>query len=229
MHNIMKKGIKTFALLISACLLTACGGGVEVHEVDKSYSTDTILVDAKIPKISGLSSQSLQESVNEEYETIIMHLLEDFSKDAKGTGDNSTFTVATNCHYNKNGFFSAVTQVDVCKRSAHKSSSRIIKNIDTQKCAEVRLSELFSDDAYIDMINARLDECIKKNPEKYADLWEKPSITPEQKYYIDGGNLVLFYSPYELSYYERGFVEIPLSLSDMSGYLKPEYRVLSGN
>ncbi len=229
MHNIMKKGIIIATLAASACFLSACGSGVVVHEVDKSYSTDTILVDAKIPKLSGLSSQSLQESVNREYEKKIMHLLEDFTKDAKSTGDLSTFTVTTTCYHNQNGFFSAVTQVDMCKRSAHKSSNRIVKNIDTQKCVEVALSELFEDDAYIDMINARIDEHIKANPDKYADLWEKPSITPEQKYYIDGGNLVLFYSPYELSYYERGFVEIPLSLADMSGYLKQEYRTLAGD
>ena len=77
------------------------------------------------------------------------------------------------------------------------------------------------------MLNSRIGEVLEKERDRYSDLWQKPTISQNQRYYIDGKNLVLFYPPYELSYYERGFVEIPLSLSDMSGYLKPEYRKLA--
>ncbi|MBO5059283.1 MAG: DUF3298 domain-containing protein [Clostridia bacterium] len=226
MHNFIKAIAP--ALLI-AVLLASCGNGVQLHSVDKSYSTDTIFADAKIPQLSGLSSESLQDSVNEEYEKTITELLNNFSKEAKNTGDQSTFTVTTTQHLNANGFFSVVTQVDSCTHSAHKNSFRITKNIDTAACVEVRLSDLFSDDSYIDMINSRLEEEIKQNPDKYSDLWEKPKLSENQKFYINEKNLVLFYPPYELSYYERGFVEIPLSLADMSGYLKSDYQRLAGN
>ena len=50
-----------------------------------------------------------------------------------------------------------------------------------------------------------------------------------EQFYLNGKNIVIVYPPYELSYYERGFVEIPLDLESMSGYLKPEYRCLAGN
>lgn len=225
MYNIVKK-LPVLALLL---LVTACGRGVQMESIDKSYSTETVEVDAKIPQLSGLSSESLEASVNSEYEKTVMSLLGDFKKQAEKTGDKSTFTVTTTEHYNKEGFFSAVTQVDLCAKTAHKNSYRITKNIDTQKCAEVGLSDLFDGDGYIDMINARLEAAVKENSDRYAGLWEKPRLSENQDFYITENNLVVYYSPYKLSYYERGFVEIPLSLSDMSGYLKEEYRHLAKN
>ena len=221
------KTLKIVIISAFICALAACGKGVEIHTVDKSYTTGTVSSNAKIPQISGLSSENLQESVNDEYEKTVSELLADFSEASKKTGDRSIFETNTAVHYNSKDFFSAVTQIDSSTGKNRKNSYRITKNIDTKECIEVKLSDLFSDEAYIDMLNSRIDEVLEEEAEKYCDLWQKPAISQNQRYYIDGKNLVLFYPPYELSYYERGFVEIPLSLSDMSGYLKPEYRKLA--
>lgn len=218
-----------FAILALSLLFTGCGGGVKLTEIDKSYSTDTSCAEVKIPQLGGLSSKELQKTVNEEYAASIGELLDNFSESAKNTGDRSEFETETTVHCNENGLFSAVTEVEASVRSAYKNSFRITKNIDTRQCIELELSDLFADDAYIDMLNSRIDEEIKTNSDKYTDLWAKPCVSPNQRFYVNSKYLVLFYPPYELSYYERGFVEIPLSLSDMSGYLKPEYRALSGN
>ena len=60
MYNFVKK-LPLFALVL---LLSACGGKVEVGNVDKSYTTETVTVDAKIPKLSGLSDENLQDAIN---------------------------------------------------------------------------------------------------------------------------------------------------------------------
>lgn len=225
MHNIIKK-LPVLALVL---LLASCGNGVQVDSVDKSFQTETVMVDAKIPKLSGLGSESLEEAVNEDYEKTITSYLADFKKQASKTGDRSTFMVTTTEHYNSGGFFSAVTQIDSFASESHKNSFRITKNIDTKKCTELSLADLFDGDVYIDMINARLEEAVMQNSEKYQGLWEKPRLSENQDFYISSDCLVLYYLPYKLSYYERGFVEIPLPLSDMSGYLKEEYRHLADN
>ena len=183
-------------------------------------------MDAKIPRLTGFSDKAFQERINEEYEEIIEDLLEEFSENAKETGDSSTFSVVTTEYCNENGFFSAITEIESCTRNANRMLHRIGKNIDTGLCREIPLSELFADDTYIDMLNARLSETVSANPERYSGLWAQPKLCESQDYYINEGTLVLYYPPYELSYYERGFVEIPLTLADMSGYLKPEYRKL---
>ena len=223
MYNLVKK--LTIPALVF--LLASCGSGVQVDSIDKSYTTETIMVDAKIPKLSGLSSESLEETVNADYEKTIASLLSDFKKQAAKTGDKSTFSVTTTEHHNSGGFFSAVTQIDSFASESHKNSFRITKNIDTKKCAELSLSDLFDGDDYIDMLNARLEDAVSENSERYQGLWEKPRLCENQDFYISQGFLVVYYLPYKLSYYERGFVEIPLSISDMSGYLKEEYRYLA--
>ena len=43
-------------------LLVACSPTVKVSNIDKSYTTETVTVDAKIPQISGLSDESLSEA-----------------------------------------------------------------------------------------------------------------------------------------------------------------------
>ena len=211
MHNFIKK-LPLFALVF---LLASCGGTVQVGNVDKSYSTETVTVDAKIPKLSGFSDESFQDAINREYESTISAILEDFKKQAAKTGDESTFSVTTTEHYNDGKFFSAVTQVDYCAQNSRKNSFRITKNIDTEKCVEVSLSELFEGDEYIDMINSRLDAYVSENSDKYAGLWEKPGLLENQEYYITDESLVLCYPPYKLS--------------DMSGYLKEEYRNLANS
>lgn len=223
MYNIVKK----LSVLMLMMFLASCGSGIQVDSVDKSYETETVTVDAKIPKLSGLSSESLAEAVNKEYEKTITSHLEDFKKQASKTGDRSTFVVTTTEHHNSDGFFSAVTQIDSFASESHKNSFRITKNIDTKKCVELSLSDIFDGEEYIDMLNARLGEAVTDNKEKYQGLWEKPRLSENQDFYISSGFLVVYYLPYKLSYYERGFVEIPLSLDDMSGYLKEEYRHLA--
>ena len=222
MHNFIKK-LPVFAVVV---LLASCSS-VQVDTIDKSYQTETVTVDAKIPKITGLSDESFEEAVNGDYEKTINAYLTDFKKQASKTGDQSTFAVTTTEHYNSGGIFSAVTQVDSFASQTHKNSFRITKNIDTKKCVELSLSDLFSGDEYIDMMNARLSDAVSENSERYQGLWEKPRLTENQDFYIEPDRLVVYYLPYKLSYYERGFVEIPLSLSDMSGYLKEEYRHLA--
>ena len=45
-------------------------------------------------------------------------------------------------------------------------------------------------------------------------------------FYIQDDDLVIFFQPYDLSYYARGFVEFRLDLEDLSGYMKEGYRRL---
>lgn len=223
MHNT----VKVFIALAAALALTACGEGIKLDAIDKSYSTDTIFADAHIPQLSGLGSAEAEEEINGEYREKIGGLLEEFSCVARESGDKSEFSVQTTPHLDRKGFYSVVTQVESAPAGSHRTLLRITNNIDTVKKERVPLSGLFSGEEYIDMLGARILEVVESNPDKYSGLWEKPKLTSGQEYYINESNLVLYYPPYELSYYERGYVEIPVPLSDISGYLKDEYRFLA--
>ena len=220
MHNFIKIGASAIMLV----LLCGCGKSVKIDTLDKSYSSETIVANVKIPQLKGLASNDLEISINDEIAAVTSELLDKFQEAAMQTGDQSLFDMTTSECFNKNGFLSFVTDYEYFARKAHKNNFRIVKNIDTKACTELSLSDIFDDDGYIDAINTLLADSVSAEPEKYADLWAKPKIMQNQGFYIDGKNLVLFYPPYELSYYERGFVEIPVPLEELFTYMKPQYR-----
>lgn len=229
MHNSIKASVffriaKAVLFSLLLLLLSACGKGVKITEIDKSYETESQLATVQIPQISGLASKDLENAVNDEFTTVTNELLNKFSEAAKKTGEKSRFEMQTTEYFNKNGLLSMVTDYEYFARKSHKSRFRIAKNIDTEGCIELSLSDLFEDDGYIDALNAMLFYAVAAEPEKYADLWAKPKIMQNQGFYIDGENLVLYYPPYELSYYERGFVEIPVPIEELLTYMRPEYR-----
>ncbi len=94
---------------------------------------------------------------------------------------------------------------------------------------EVKLADLFADDGYVSTLNRMINEEMEKHSEEYKDLWAKPEIktgTSDGFLYSRDDDLVIFFQPYDLSYYARGFVEFRLDLEDLSGYMKEEYRRL---
>ena len=220
MHNFIKISLAA----VCALLLSACGNGVKIDTIDNSYSSDTVTANIKIPQIKGLSSRDFENSINDEFSSVTEGLLKKWKPLAAETGEQSLFDMSTTAHFNRNGLLSLVTDYEYFARKAHKNSFRIAKNIDTSACCELSLSDLFDGDSYIDALNAMLTDAARAAPEKYADLWAKPKILQNQGFYIDGESLVLFYPPYELSYYERGFVEIPVPLEELLTYMKPQYR-----
>jgi len=92
---------------------------------------------------------------------------------------------------------------------------------------QIYLSDLFCDVGYKDAINRLIDELVTENPDEYNELWEKPEITDNHEYdfYFEDNSLVIFFQPYTLSYFAKGYITFPLKLSDLSGYMKEEYRV----
>lgn len=220
MHNFIKIG----AAAVLLTLLCGCKTAVKLDTIDKSYSSDTITANVKIPQLKGLASRDLEDLVNEEFVSTTTELLTKFQEAAKQTGEQSLFDMDTTLHFNKNGLLSMVTDYEYFARKAHKNKFRIVKNIDTSSCIELPLSALFDGDAYIDALNKLLSDAVANEPEKYSDIWAKPKILQNQGFYIDGENLTVFYPPYELSYYERGFVEIPVPLEELLTYMRSEYR-----
>lgn len=226
MHNFVKISVAA----CSAIVLCACTGSVKVNMSDKSYTTDNVCVNAQIPQLSGLGDREFQGKINMEYISSVGKRLDEFEKSAKKSAGNAELETSTTEYLNSNGFLSIVTQIDYSVRKTKKNSCRITKNIDVDECREVKLGDLFTDEGYIDIINALIDEEVSGNPDKYADLWQKPRVRSEQSFFIDGEHLVLYYPPYELSYYERGFVEISIDFEGLATCLKEEYkRCFSGS
>lgn len=219
MHN----SIKILILSAFLCTLFACAPKSCVEYIDKSYNTDTVSVTLQIPQLKGIDDKTFTQSVNRELEDTCLQFLTKFKESAKNLSFPAVFTAETK-EYETNGFLSIVTQLDYYTQKPHNNSFRITKNIDIKDNKCVLLKDIFEDDSYIDFINQSLLKIVTDNPDTYSDLWAKPLLSENQEYYISDGNLIVYYPPYELSYYSRGFVEFPIPLTELSGYMKDDYR-----
>lgn len=228
---------KIFCLCFTVIMLASCAaGGVSVNKSENKYETDYSEVTAETVKITGIADAEFEKSINEELQKQVDSELVAF--DSLAAENSSNVRMGNRCilniswdeRYNKNSFLSIVEEKYIYTGGAHGTTVRIPKNIDVSGGRIVQLADLFTDDGYITTLNRMINERMSEHSEEYQELWEKPEIKPEHQtdFYLDGDSLVIFFQPYELSYYARGFVEFPLPLDELAGYMKEEYRRLAG-
>lgn len=223
-------------LMITAVCLCGCSlDKIRIEKSIKEYEMDYSAVRAEVIQFSGMKNAEFEKSINSEIEQAVESDLIAFDSEASGSsdkvrmGNKCVFEVTWEEKYNKNDFISVVEEKYIYTGGAHGNTVRIPKNIDIAGEKEIKLADLFSDDGYTTTLNRLINEEIAEHGEKYKDLWAKPEIkdTHQTDFYISGDKLVIFFQPYDLSYYARGFVEFSLEIEDLSGYMKEEYRRLA--
>ena len=233
MYHTLTKRIPLFVSLFLIIIIAGCAGskpGVNISE--KKYETDTSSIEVQTPEFKNFPDSEFEEKLNTDYENKINSWLKDFSgKSSENTpsGEKCMFRLKQELKFNSGQILSLVGDIYIFTEGIHGSSSRITKNIDTQRSIELHLSDLFDDDSYPTAINREINDILEKNPDEYHDLWEKPVLSSihQEFFYLSNKGLVIFFPPYELSYYARGFVEFCIPYDELSGYLRPEYRTLS--
>ncbi len=224
-----------FASAAAACLCACAMTGVSVGTSVKEYETDISSVRAEVIRFSGMENKDFEEILNDDIERSVESDIVAFDSSAQENsgnvrmGNKSVLDIKWEEKYNKNSFISVVEEKYVYNGGAHGNTVRIPRNIDLASGQEIQLSDLFADDGYKDTLNRLIAEEVNDDPEEYSDLWAKPEIKDSHRtdFYIEDGDLVIFYQPYDLSYYARGFVEFKLDLEELSGYMKEEYRRLA--
>lgn len=230
-------GIKRL-LILGITVLSLCGCRLMSVRVDrevKTYETDLSSVSAELIQLKGMRNVEFENRLNEEIsnelqsEMVAFDSLAQESSENVRMGNKCVFEVSWEEEYNKNDFLSVVEEKYVYTGGAHGNTVRIPRNIDLAGETEVELKDLFTDSGYTTTLNRLINEELTKDSEEYADLWAKPEIKESHQtdFYIEDGYLVIFFQPYDLSYYARGFVEFRLELTELSGYMKEEYRRLA--
>lgn len=227
---IMKRLWVLFVMIIVSGCTPKDGYRTKISK--EEYETDYSTVYAEIIEFDGFSNREYQSELNLSIQKEVGEAIKKFDSLAQeGAADmpkgiKSALYLTQNVKRNKIGLISFVEEEYVYLGGAHGLTSWNPKTIDTE--AEnphvLELSELFVDEGYINEINRNIDLLIEKEPEKYSELWADPHINGDADFYLTDEDLVIFYPPYELSYYAKGFIEFPIRLSVISGYLKPEYR-----
>lgn len=225
---------KLFLLVVCAMLLCACSiNQIPKIEIEsKEYETEISSVYAETVQFAGFQNDEFERQLNENITRDINGALVSFdtmvseSTDNIRMGNRCVLEIKQFIKNNKNDFISVIEEHYVYTGGAHGSTAWYPRNIDLSAGKVISLSDLFNDDSYKNELDRQIDIILENNKEEYTDLWSHPKINSEENFYISDGKLVIFYPPYELSYYARGFVEFPIKLSDIEGYLKEEYKKL---
>lgn len=224
------KCVSCVAVAMMLIFIGGCGSqsGVKISFDTKEYITDTLDIKAEIPKFSGVPNHDFESRLNTEYENNINVWIEEFMnstlEDVK-----SEFYLKQNVKYNDCEFVSMVSEVYTFLGGAHGSTEWKTGNIDMRESKQVMLGDLFLPDSdYRTVLERIVQSMAESDKDKYGDLWEQPKISDKQEkdFYIQDGKLVIYYSPYELSYYAKGFVEFPIKLTDIQSYMKEDYKRL---
>ena len=237
MSYIIRKLKRICALLMTpAIFLSGCSGNgiysskILVEEQETDHST----VYAEIIEFTSLPDKDFRSDINETISNDVKSAIGEFdalSADAAGNlpqGVKTALNISQRIKRQSDGIISFITENYTYLGGAHGMTSWLPYTFDalSDKPKLLKLKDLFSDDGYIETINRMIDELVAEKPEEYSELWAEPHITEEdqRQFYLTDDDLVIFFPPYELSYYARGFVEFPLRLTELNGKLKEEFR-----
>lgn len=240
-YSLKNGGMRLKKVLASILVVILCGCSfndgygvtVKQEEQESDYST----VYAEIIEFRGIKNKEYQSQLNLSIEDNVwdaIHQFDSIAQEAQKTlpqGVKSSLYITQKLKRNTNDFISFIMEHYMFTGGAHGTIMWYPRTVDVtaQTPHDLTLDELFEVNDYIDKINAIIKQEVGENPDIYSELWEEPVVTKENenRFYLTQDELVIFFPPYELSYYAKGFIEFPIELKELSPYLTDKLKVHS--
>ncbi len=205
-------------------------GAITITERSVQATAEEAEVNMRIPMISGLQDQVLEEEINARF----MQKAEDFRREIiepyaeykasmeQYGGPVHPFQVFVDydVHYNLNGLLSISVSYYGFQGGAHGFTVRETLNLDVNTGKVLTLGDFFGqDENYKDIVSRKILEQIAASPEMYFE--EAPDtvakITGDQPFYIGDGQIVIYFAQYEIAPYAAGMPEFAVPLPHMPG------------
>ncbi len=238
-YSLRDGGMRLKKVLAGILSLILCGcsfnDGYSVTIKQEEQETDYSSVYAEIIEFRGIKNKEYQSqlnlSISDNTEDAI-HQFDSIAQEAQKTlpaGVKSSLYITQKVKRNTDDFISFIMEHYIFTGGAHGTTSWYPRTIDvtSDNPHDLNLGELFTVDDYLDKINAIIKMKVEDNPDIYSELWEEPIVTKENenRFYLTDESLVIFFPPYELSYYAKGFIEFPIELKELSPYLIDKLKV----
>ncbi len=202
----------------------------QANVVDKFYKSknDYLQIDVTIPQIECLANENKQKSIND----LIVKWTEDWINDVKYIADE----------YFKNGTpplnpYQLMSKYKVTNLQrvisfyidyyqytggAHGATTRKAYNIDEATGEILTLKDIFKKEYnFKDKIDSNIREQISKNPDIYFSGKDGfNGVDEKTKFYIEDGNLVIYYGEYEIAPYVTGIPEFHMPIDIFEGNFK---------
>ena len=205
--------------------------GLKVSSKNIEDSDETFQLQLSIPQLEGLQDQQLQDSINKAFENQALQFQEETFKDLdeyveaaeKQGWPIRAYNAMTSYRvtYSKNDLLSLYVDYYSYTGGAHGFTNRVSSNIDLKTGKELQLKDLFKAGVdYQKILNQEIKRQMQLEPDKYfpETLTQWPGISENQSCYIEDGNLVVYFSLYELAPYAAGIpqFEIPLASLELN-------------
>lgn len=185
-------------------------------------------VDLQIPVINGLPDKAIQNQINTsleneaiEFKVKLTEDLDAYVKECKQMGypvrPYAAVSRYQTCYSNTN-FLSLYVDYYQYTGGAHGMTDRCAYNLDLRTGEKIALSDLFPENInYKAIINQKIEKQIQSEPENYftGEDMGFNSITEDQGYYIQDGQLVIYFDLYEIAPYAAGFPEFKIPLTEL--------------
>lgn len=220
------------AIILSGCTIFNDSYGVKIHKEEQE--TDYSSVYAEVIEFDGFKNREYESQLNLSIEDDVTRAIKGFdalaleAKETLPKGVKSALNITQKVKRNTTDIISFITEIYTYTGGAHGTTMWEPKTIDvtSENRHNLKLGELFSDKEYLSKLNAIIQGMVKEDSEKYGELWAKPEVTAENenRFYMTDTELVIFFPPYELSYYAKGFIEFPIPLDELNPILKERYK-----
>lgn len=233
--------MKRWMVFAVSVMLLICGcsrvSSYTVKTLTDEAETDYSTVHTETLEFGGFQNKEYQSELNEQLLGDVKNITDEFDKTAREAaetlpeGIKAALNITQKVTLNENGILSFITENYTYLGGAHGTTVWIPYTINTgeENPHILELRELFkTEDDYIDTINRLIDKLVEEDPEKYSGLWAEPHINAQDhqnRFYLTDEELVIFFPPYDLSYYAKGFIEFPIHRTELNGLLKEEYRI----
>ena len=185
-------------------------------------SSPLINIELNIPVITGLQDEKTQARLNEVMENDALQRQDAMIKQAQLDSDfilaepYHTYEIVSrfNQYYVTRDRLSFYVDYYTYTGGAHGMTDRVAYNFDLNTGRELALSDLFAPGSnYIEMINERVKSIIELDPDVYFEGEQGfQGINEEQRFYLENGNLIVYFLQYEIAPYAAGIRTFPVAL-----------------
>jgi hypothetical protein len=202
---------------------------VQVTEKAIQEDTEALFVDIKLPVLSGHTNKDIEKKLNNKFETEALQLKASLEEEAKGALQDSKnnnieyykyeVRISNEVRYNNNGFLSITVVYYMYTGGAHGNSYMKGYNIDLKTGHNYSLSQLLKEGFNNKHI---IDDVVLNEMKANSELFFEDSITDfkgiekDQPFYIEEGNLVVYFGEYELAAYAYGMPEFKVPLAKLN-------------
>lgn len=179
-----------------------------------------IEVDIKIPVIEGLGDKSIQNRINLSFEKDALdfkNIIQKQAKDGFEEAKKANYPFHTyqayieyKVTYNKDNILSIPVTYYSYTGGAHGMTNIVSRNINLKTGKDIALKDIFKEGInYRDIIKQEVVKQIKLEPEIYFEDAVKTveESNEEFSFYIEDGNIVVYYSLYSIAPYASGIRE----------------------